>query len=185
MAWFHRLREPSKGDRITADWARELVKAVRSMRLFAGPGIRLTETPDGTTVSVNAAGGGFSAPAKPTEHFGNAEDAESRTEWEQTEEVPAILDLDGETKYKILIDSRGNVIGWTSSDDGEEPETPSAPKSPPPCGNPLNETPDDHNPLDKRQPEGGGSGNAGEDDYNPLDYEGEGGFTPACSDEFS
>ena len=56
MAWFHRLREPQRGDRITADWARELVKAVRAMRLFAGPGIRLTETPDGTTVSLAGAG---------------------------------------------------------------------------------------------------------------------------------
>ena len=62
MAWFHRLREPQRGDRITADWARELVKAVRSMRLFAGPGIRLTETPDGTTVSLAGSGAGGPRP---------------------------------------------------------------------------------------------------------------------------
>ena len=160
MAWFHRLREPSKGDRITADWARELVKAVRSMRLFAGPGIRLTETPDGTTVSVNAAGGGFAAPAKPAEHFGNAEDAESRTEWEQTEEVPAILKIDNEKKYKILIDSRGNVVSW--GEDAEEP---------PPCGNPLNRD-DDYNPV------GGGGATS-----HPLDGEGDGGYTPTCFGE--
>ncbi len=67
MAFFHRLREPARGDRITADWARELVKAVRSMRLFAGPGIRLTETPDGTTVSATAAEGRSATPASPAE----------------------------------------------------------------------------------------------------------------------
>ena len=182
MAWFHRLREPSKGDRITADWARELVKAVRSMRLFAGPGIRLTETPDGTTVSVNAAGGGISAPAKPAEHFGDAADAESRTEWEQTEEVPAILDLDGETKYKILIDSRGNVVGWTSSDDEKEPDDPRNPREDPPvCGHPLNDEDDSH-PFGNG--DGGGGGGSGEPagGGHPLDYEGEGGFTPKCGD---
>ena len=59
-----RLREPAKGDRITADWARELVKAVRAMRLQQGPGIRLTRTPEGTTISAvpSAATAGGSAP---------------------------------------------------------------------------------------------------------------------------
>lgn len=47
-----RLKEPAKGDRITADWARELVKAIRSLRLQQGPGIRLSRTPEGTTISA-------------------------------------------------------------------------------------------------------------------------------------
>lgn len=170
--WSFRLREPNKGDRITADWARELVKAVRSMRLFAGPGIRLTETPDGTTVSVNAAGGGFSAPAKPTEHFGDAADAEVAESWSVSDDEPAILDLG---TAKILIDSRGNVIAWNvkAEDDGEgsSPDDPTAPSAPPPCGNPLNDTDDsDYNPLNDTD----------DSDYNPLNYEGEGGYTPTC-----
>lgn len=115
-------------------------------------------------------------------HFGDAADAESRTEWEQTEEVPAILALDNETKYKILIDSRGNVVSWTSAEDGEEPDNPTPPSPPPTCGNPLNDA-DDSNPLDRRPPEHGGSGNADADDHNPLDYEGDGGFTPSCGGE--
>ncbi len=47
-----RLREPAKGDRITADWAREVVRAIRSLRLQQGPGIRLSRTPEGTTISA-------------------------------------------------------------------------------------------------------------------------------------
>ena len=57
-----RLRVPASGDDITADWARELVKAVRSLRLHAGPGIRLTRTPEGTTVSTSGADGRTAAP---------------------------------------------------------------------------------------------------------------------------
>lgn len=111
-------------------------------------------------------------------HFGDAADAESRTEWEQTEEVPAILDLDGATRFKILVDSRGNIVSWTSGEDGEEPETPSAPQPPPECGNPLNDPVSD-NPLD--DPAGGGGGDGDDDTGNPLDSEGDGGYTPACA----
>ena len=57
-----RLRVPARGDDITTDWARELVKAVRSLRLHAGPGIRLTRTPEGTTVSATGADGRSAAP---------------------------------------------------------------------------------------------------------------------------
>lgn len=46
------LKEPALGDDITADWARELVRAVRSLRLQPGPGIKLSRTPDGSTISV-------------------------------------------------------------------------------------------------------------------------------------
>ena len=116
-------------------------------------------------------------------HFGDAADAESRTEWEQTEEVPAILDLDGATRYKVLVDSRGNIISWTSGEEGEEPEDPSNPREPaPPCGNPLNDA-DDSNPLDRPEGAGGGGGGNAQEDHNPLDYEGDGGFTPTCGGE--
>ena len=184
--WSFRLREPNRGDRITADWAREIVRALRSMRLFPGPGIRLSQTPDGTTLSVKGGAGGISAPAKPAEHFGNADNAESRAEWNQTEEVPAVLeipDADGNVLVKLLIDSRGNVISWTSAgEDGEEPDDPAPPRDPPTCGNPLNDN-DDSNPLDGDG--GGGSGGGGgggkPNDRNPLDYEGDGGYTPQCA----
>lgn len=46
------LKEPKRGDPITADWARELVRELRAQRLSAGPGLKLTRTPSGTTVSV-------------------------------------------------------------------------------------------------------------------------------------
>ena len=62
MATHFNLREPNRGDRITADWAREIVRALRSMRLFPGPGIRLSQTPDGTTVSATGADGRSAAP---------------------------------------------------------------------------------------------------------------------------
>lgn len=117
-------------------------------------------------------------------HFGSADDAESRTEWEQTEEVPAILDLDGATRFKILVDSRGNIVSWTSGEEGEEPEDPENPREPaPPCGNPLNDS-DDSNPLDRPEGAGGGGGGGNaQEDHNPLDYEGDGGFTPTCGGE--
>ena len=76
------------------------------------------------------------------DHFGNAEEAESRTEWEQSEEVPAILEIDNTTRYRVLVDSRGNVISW--GEDAEEP---------PPCGNPLNYD-DVYNPLNYEGPGG-------------------------------
>ena len=53
---------------------------------------------------------------------------------------------------------------------GDEPE------ETPPCGNPLNDAGDDTNPLDRP----GGSDSA---TGNPLDVEGEGGYTPLCSDD--
>ncbi len=62
MSTHFNLKEPSRGDRITADWARELVKAVRSMRIFPGPGIRFSQTPEGTTVSATGADGRSAAP---------------------------------------------------------------------------------------------------------------------------
>ena len=62
MATHYNLREPNRGDRITADWAREIVRALRSMRIFPGPGIRLSQTPEGTTVSATGADARSAAP---------------------------------------------------------------------------------------------------------------------------
>ena len=176
-----RLREPAKGDRITADWARELVRAVRSLRLSAGPGIKLTRTPEGTTISA--------APAPSTEsprteaiHFGDAEDATAQDAWNVADETPGILnisDADGNVLAKILVDSRGNIISWGVADEEGEPDDPAPSKAPPPCGNPINDN-DDSNPLDA---EGGGGGAEPQDDYNPLDYEGPGGYTPQCRED--
>lgn len=45
-------REPERGDSITADWARKVARALRALRLTAGPGIRIHAGPDGTTVSA-------------------------------------------------------------------------------------------------------------------------------------
>lgn len=43
--------EPSAGDRISASWMRELVRYIRSITLLAGPGIKLSAGPNGTTLS--------------------------------------------------------------------------------------------------------------------------------------
>lgn len=51
------IREPASGDGLTADWARAIVRALRSMRLSGGPGVRVSSTPSGTTVSLANAGG--------------------------------------------------------------------------------------------------------------------------------
>ena len=111
-------------------------------------------------------------------HFGDAENAESASTWNQSDETPAILEITGETKCKVLVDRRGNIISWTSSEDGEVPDTPTPPTPPPTCGNPLNDPVSD-NPLD--DPAAGGGGDGDDDTGNPLDSEGDGGYTPACS----
>lgn len=43
--------EPSAGDRISASWMRELVRYIRSITPLAGPGIKLSAGPNGTTLS--------------------------------------------------------------------------------------------------------------------------------------
>lgn len=112
------------------------------------------------------------------DHFGGAENAETAENWKQADETPAILEIGEGTKCKILVDSRGNVISWTSSEDGGDPDTPTPPTPPPTCGNPLNDPVSD-NPLD--DPAGGGREVGDDDTGNPLDAEGDGGYTPACS----
>lgn len=49
--------ELKKGDKLTADWLNKLVREAVSRTLRAGPGIRLTRTPSGTTVSAAAVTG--------------------------------------------------------------------------------------------------------------------------------
>ncbi|MDD4059184.1 MAG: hypothetical protein PHW08_00600 [Kiritimatiellae bacterium] len=49
---------PQPGYPVTANWGREVCDALRRMRLQAGPGIRLSQTPEGTTITA--------APAKTT-----------------------------------------------------------------------------------------------------------------------
>ena len=46
------IRDLQKGDRLTADYIRELVREVRRCRLRAGHGLRLTETPNGAVISL-------------------------------------------------------------------------------------------------------------------------------------
>ena len=46
------IRDLQKGDRLTADYIRELVREVRRCRLRAGHGLRLTETPNGSIISL-------------------------------------------------------------------------------------------------------------------------------------
>jgi len=46
------LREPQKGHPITADWGREVVKAVRGNVVIGGQGIRVTAGPNGVIISA-------------------------------------------------------------------------------------------------------------------------------------
>lgn len=119
-------------------------------------------------------------------HFGDAEDAAEAKSWSVADETPGILnisDADGNVLAKILVDSRGNIVSWGVADEGGEPDDPTPPKDPPPCGNPINDVSgDDDNPLEDLGGGGGGGGGGGDpqDDHNPLDYEGPGGYTPKC-----
>lgn len=49
------IPEPAPGAPVTADWARRIARSMRSMRLSGGPGVRVSTTPSGTTVSATAA----------------------------------------------------------------------------------------------------------------------------------
>jgi len=46
------LREPQSGQPVSADWGREIVKAVRERTIVSGEGIRATQSPGGTVVSI-------------------------------------------------------------------------------------------------------------------------------------
>ena len=61
---------PQSGAPVTANWGREVCDALRRMRLQAGPGIRLNQTPEGTTIS--AARAPASQPATQTAVAGDA-----------------------------------------------------------------------------------------------------------------
>ena len=43
---------PTPGKPVSANWGREVCDALRRMRLQAGPGIRLSQTPEGTTITA-------------------------------------------------------------------------------------------------------------------------------------
>lgn len=45
-------RRVSQGDRLTAHWLNRLLDFLRARELRAGPGIKLTRTPSGTTISA-------------------------------------------------------------------------------------------------------------------------------------
>lgn len=46
---------PQSGAPVTANWGREVCDSLRRMRLQAGPGIRLSQTPEGTTIRLGGA----------------------------------------------------------------------------------------------------------------------------------
>ena len=51
---------PSKGDAITADWARSVVDCLRSLRITSGVGIQVEQTANGTTLAAHAVSRGGS-----------------------------------------------------------------------------------------------------------------------------
>lgn len=66
----------SPGDKLPASWLNRLVDHLKGARLNAGPGLRLTRTPSGTTVSIAPPGAADAAalgpiPARITAHRGH------------------------------------------------------------------------------------------------------------------
>ena len=57
-------RTPRSGDPVSADWARKVADELRAQRVIGGPGVKVSRTPNGTTVSAaiprasGSAGGG-------------------------------------------------------------------------------------------------------------------------------
>ena len=51
-------KEPMPGDPLDADWGRAVARALRSQRVSAGPGLRASQGPDGTTLSLAPGRGG-------------------------------------------------------------------------------------------------------------------------------
>ena len=49
-------REPQADTPIPADWGRDVVRCLRSLRSKPGPGITLNRTPEGTTISSKGSG---------------------------------------------------------------------------------------------------------------------------------
>ncbi len=56
-------KEPMPGDPLDADWGRAVARALRSQRVSAGPGLRASQGPDGTTLSLAPARGAKKAAA--------------------------------------------------------------------------------------------------------------------------
>ena len=56
-------RRLAAGVSLTAAWLNRLLDYLRSRELIAGPGIRLSRTPSGTTISAGAAAGAAAAAA--------------------------------------------------------------------------------------------------------------------------
>jgi len=56
-------KPPLKGYPLSADWGRQVADALRRQRLRAGPGIRINQTPEGTTISAPAPRPAAAAPA--------------------------------------------------------------------------------------------------------------------------
>jgi len=102
--------------------------------------------------------------------------AQSESDWESGDGSAGVLEINPGDRIEILVDNNGNVVGWTRTTDGSDPEHPA--QQPPPCGHPLN-LDDDYHPLD----ETGGAGGSDDDDTHPLEEEGDGGFTPLCGKE--
>jgi hypothetical protein len=46
------MKDLQKGDRLTADWLRDLIREVRRNRVVAGHGLRASQTPQGQVVSL-------------------------------------------------------------------------------------------------------------------------------------
>jgi hypothetical protein len=100
------VRVPQSGTPATADWAGSVAAAIRALRISAGPGIRITPTPGGMTISA------IQPPRRPV--------ASAEAEQIIPTEPEDYLELhpDGED----ADDSTADTAIWTagSGDEGEE-----------------------------------------------------------------
>jgi len=51
-------REPQSGDKITANWARDVVRYMKAITPLPGPGVRIDRKPHGSVINGGGGGGG-------------------------------------------------------------------------------------------------------------------------------
>lgn len=88
------LRFPSPGQRLTADFGRQLARNINSLRITGGPGVRVTQGPNGVTISAASQGGGGSSSAS-GDYF--------------PFRLSAYMDADSGKHYAVVMTNDGSV----------------------------------------------------------------------------
>ena len=88
------LRFPAPGQRLTADFGRQLARNINSLRITGGPGVRVTQGPNGVTISAASQGGGGSSSAS-EDYF--------------PFRLSAYMDADSGKHYAVVMANDGSV----------------------------------------------------------------------------